>query len=66
MGNYNHSHILRLKQEAQTRFTRLQAVLTPSATVVIGGKEVVGVSSYEVRLAVDDFRFILTEIRRLK
>jgi len=40
MGNYNHSHILRLKQEAQTRFTRLQAVLTPSATVVIGGAEV--------------------------
>ena len=66
--NYYHSHIRRLTQEARKRFECLIEVLTPNAAArhPLNDKEVVGINGYEVRMAVDDFKTILAEIRRLK
>jgi hypothetical protein len=66
MGDYYHSHILRLKKTAGERFERPMQLLTPDAAVHLGNKEVVGVNGCAIRIAVDDFATILKEIRRLK
>jgi len=68
MGEYYHSHILRLQQEARQRFDRLMATLTPHAAVhhPHNDKEIVNINGCGVRFAVDDFKTVLLEIRRLK
>ena len=68
MGNYYHSHVRRLTQEARKRFDRLVEVLTPHAAIhhPVNDKEVISINGCDVRLAVDDFKTILAEIRRLK
>lgn len=68
MSNYHHSHILRLQYEARERFNRLMKVLTPHAAIhhPDNDREIVNVNGREVRLAADDFKTILAEIRRLK
>lgn len=60
---YKVSHIVRLRDEVSVRYNvLLRALATPSAfrcnNVVIDGSK--------IRMAVDDFKSVLSEIRRLK
>ena len=56
-------HILRLRTEAHTRFDRLLDVLEMGDK---RGDDLMTFEGMRVRLAVDDFKNILAEIRKLK
>jgi hypothetical protein len=58
--------IRKLQREAQDRFNRLTAVLDPTPGTPIDNRERIIINGTSVRLAVDDFKTILAEIRRLK
>lgn len=58
---YNANHIRKLRSETTTRFEALQRILH-----VPHNDKTVLMNARDVRLAVDDFKNILTEIRRLK
>ncbi len=64
---YRLGHLRKLADEAHYRFGRLIDALniTPAA---LGGRgdDAVQINAVDVRLAVDSFKAILTEIRRLK
>lgn len=59
---YYARHLRRLAAEADGRFLELMRALD---TRQAEGEDVVQVDSVRVRLAVDDFKVILSEIRRL-
>lgn len=60
---YRSSHIRRLRDEAQARCNNLLDVLNvPNAYE----HDFITVDGCEVRMAVDDFKSVLSEIRRLK
>lgn len=61
--NYYAFHLRRLADEADGRFRELMRVLD---TRQAEGESLMQVDSVRVRLAVDDFKVILAEIRRLK
>ncbi|GAJ02833.1 unnamed protein product [marine sediment metagenome] len=60
---YYAHHLMRLTDEADSRFHELLSALD---TKQLRGNDVVHIDSVRIRLAVDDFKTILTEIRRLK
>lgn len=63
MTKYYARHLKRLASEADTRFKELiRALDTHGAR----GLDIVQPDGVRVRLAVDDFKTILTEIRKLK
>lgn len=64
MSKYYADHILKLRQESQRRFDRLMYVLEIGGNHGVGA--MVGIEGMQVRLAVDDFKNILAEIRKLK
>ncbi len=63
MSDYHADHLYRLRHQAQTRFDALMHATDPG---VSRGPDWVAISGVEIRLAVDDFKVILTEIRKLK
>ena len=63
MSKYYANHLYRLRHQAQTRCDELMRATDPG---VSRGTETVMVDGVEIRLAVDDFKVILTEIRKLK
>jgi hypothetical protein len=63
---YYAASVGRLKEEARARFERLMAALTCGSSFMFRGHEVTNVNGTDVRLAVDDFKTILAEIRKLK
>lgn len=67
MAYYNSDYLRRLQSEAQSRFDILIKTLQPDGnrytpTTVRN----ISISGIDVRLAVEDFKAILTEIRKLK
>jgi len=63
MSRWYANHLHRLRHEAQTRFDRLMSAL---ATGDKRGDDLVEVDGVQIRLAVDDFKVILTEVRKIK
>jgi hypothetical protein len=63
--NYYVSHVKNLKDELRSRYDRLMLVLPDDKVFVHRGKDCVNLKGSDVRLAVDDFKSILAEIRRL-
>jgi hypothetical protein len=63
MARYYARHLRRLSSEASDRFQKLMRVLSTHEKV---GDDAVEIDGIHVRLAVDDFKTILTEIRKLK
>ena len=63
MSKYYAYHLRRLAGEADTRFKELMRTLD---THGVDRDTTVQVDGTQIRLAVDDFKTILTEIRRLK
>ena len=63
MTRYYAKHLRRLANEADIRFRELMRALD---TGRLDNDSTVQVDGTRVRLAVDDFKTILTEIRRLK
>ena len=63
---YFTSHINKLKGEASERFARLMDSLKPHSTVSRNGKEAANFNGSDIRVAVDDFKTILAEIRKIK
>ena len=63
MSKYYANHLYRLRHQAQTRFDELLRALDPGDN---RGTDTVMVDGVKIRLAVDDFKVILTEIRKLK
>jgi len=63
MAKYYAKHLRRLAGEADNRFRELMRALD---TCGIDGDSSVQVDGVRVRLAVDDFKVILAEMRRLK
>lgn len=63
MARYYAKHLRRLAGEADTRFRELMRALDTHGA---NGDTIVQPDSVRVRLAVDDFKTILAEIRRLK
>lgn len=63
MSKYYAKHLHRLRDQAQTRFDELLRALDTGGN---RGPDTVLVDGMEIRLAVDDFKVILTEIRKLK
>lgn len=63
MMSYYAKHIIRLQTEAASRFERLSHALDVGGR---RGEDAVAMSGIDVRLAVDDFKNILSEIRKLK
>ena len=63
MTQYYADHLYRLRHQAQTRFDELMRALDPGC---YRGTNTVRVDGVKIRLAVDDFKVILTEIRKLK
>lgn len=63
MTRYSAKHLHRLKHQAQTRFDELLRALDTGDN---RGTYIVQVDGMQIRLAVDDFKVILTEIRKLK
>ncbi len=61
---YYNRHLRQLTAEACNRFDRLQFALRVSPNPL--SKELVDIDGMVVRLAVDDFKAILAEIRKLK
>ena len=66
MSSYYLTHLEKLKAEVQQRCGCLLEAMKPSNTRMYGGCNVGHVDPSAVRLAVDDFKSILAEIRRLK
>jgi hypothetical protein len=62
---YRDDHILRLRRELSTRAERLVGSLS-GPPLAFRGSSVVEINPVDVRIAVDDFKVILSEIRRLK
>lgn len=58
---YQAKHILMLRSETIVRLDNLLDVLRVSP-----GNDMVMIQAADIRMAVDDFKVILTEIRRLK
>jgi len=63
MTRYYAHHLKRLRCEAGTRFQNLMRALD---TFNVDNDSTVNVDGTRIRLAVDDFKTILSEIRRLK
>lgn len=63
MTRYYARHLRRLANEADTRFRELMRALDTHGAE---GDSIIQPDGIQVRLAVDDFKTILTEIRRLK
>jgi hypothetical protein len=63
MTKYYAKHLHRLRHEAQTRFDELMRALDTGGR---RGTDILQVDGMQIRLAVDDFKVILTEIRKLK
>lgn len=63
MARHYASHLQRLASEADDRFRRLMQVLD---TGRCRGTDIVVTDGCAARLAADDFKTILAEIRRLK
>lgn len=63
MSKYYAEHLHRLRYQAQARFDELLRALETGDR---RGTDLVLVDGMQVRLAVDDFKVILTEIRKLK
>ena len=63
---YFTSHIDKLKGEASERFARLMDSLKPQSTVTRDGRPVANFNGSDIRVAVDDFKTILAEIRKIK
>jgi len=63
--NYQIGHIRRLQRELEARYRNLLYKF-PTGTDYARNDEIVSVDGMEMRLAVDDFKAILAEIRRLK
>jgi len=63
MSKYYAKHLKRLAGEADTRFRELMRALDTHGRE---GDDTIQVDGTRIRLAVDDFKTILTEIRRLK
>ena len=63
MSKYYAKHLHRLRHEAQTRFDELLRALDTGGK---RGTDTLMVDGMQIRLAVDDFKVILTEIRKLK
>lgn len=63
MTRYYARHLRRLAGETDTRFKELMRALD---TFGLSGDSTVQPDGVRVRLAVDDFKTILTEIRKLK
>ena len=63
MARYYAKHLRRLANEADDRFRVLMHALDTHGA---SGDTIVQPDGVRVRLAVDDFKTILTEIRRLK
>jgi len=63
MTRYYARHLKRLSNEASDRFQKLMRVLSTHGKI---GGDTVEVDGIHIRLAVDDFKTILTEIRKLK
>ncbi|MEE9548702.1 MAG: hypothetical protein V3V68_05040 [Nitrosomonadaceae bacterium] len=60
---YKANHIRRLHEEAQARCNNLLDVLNVPTTF---RSDFIEVNGCEIRMAVDDFKSVLSEIRRLK
>lgn len=63
MSKYYVKHLRRLAGEADIRFRELMRALDTHGE---GRETAIKVNGTQIRLAVDDFKTILTEIRRLK
>ncbi len=63
MNKYYAKHLHRLSHQAQTRFDDLLRALDTRGK---RGTDIMTVDGMQIRLAVDDFGSILTEIRKLK
>ena len=63
---YFTSHIDKLKGEASERFARIMGALNPHSTVTRDGRQAANFNGSDIRLAVDDFKTILAEIRKIK
>jgi len=63
MSRYTAGHLHRLRHQAQSRFDELLRALNTGPN---RGTDAVAVDGMQIRLAVDDFKVILTEIRKLK
>lgn len=63
MGRYYAWHILKLRMESQHRFDKLMEVIELGDS---RGDDLLPFEGMRVRLAVDDFKTILAEIRKLK
>ena len=61
---YHYSHIRNLASEARSRFDNLLHALQMCDSGY--GKDEIYIDGMTVRLAVDDFKTILAEIRKLK
>ena len=62
---YYKTHIDQLRQETEDRFSRLLLALH-GTQLILNGKECINLDGPMIRIAVDDFKTILVEIRRLK
>jgi len=60
---YTAKHLHRLRHQAQTRFDELLRAMDTGGN---RGTETVAIDGMQIRLSVDDFKVILTEIRKLK
>ena len=65
MTEYREDHVMRLRRELGQRVERLSGALKGPEGIIRGVK-CVRIDPVEIRLAVDDFKVILAEIRRLK
>jgi len=63
MTRYYARHLRRLSSEADTRFRKLMQTLSTHGKI---GADTVEIDGIHIRLAVDNFKTILTEIRKLK
>lgn len=61
---YQTQLLIKLRREAQYRFDKLIATLVVSTNLTM--PENTNICGTDIRLAVDDFKSILTEIRKLK
>jgi hypothetical protein len=62
---YFQAHVERLRGEIKDRYERLMAALD-GRPIVLRGKDCLDLNGSKVRVAVDDFKTILGEVRRLK
>ena len=65
MSKYLRTYVLQLKQETHNRFRQLIESLEGKVER-FKGAECLNLNGSKIRIAVDDFKTILSEIRRLK